>query len=51
MKRAAETLAIPADAVFANSGEAAANIKQFLREGDLIFLKASRSTKMEKIEG
>lgn len=51
MKRAAETLAIPADAVFANSGEAAANIKQFLHEGDLIFLKASRSTKMEKIEG
>ena len=26
-------------------------VKEFLKEGDLVFLKASRSTKMELIEG
>lgn len=51
MKRAADTLAIPPTAVFANSAEAAEHIKEFLKEGDLVFLKASRSTKMELIEG
>lgn len=51
MKRAAETLAIPPDAVFPDSAEAAESVKNYLREGDIIFLKASRSTKMEKIEG
>ena len=51
MKRAADTLAIPPTAGFANSAEAADHIKEFLKEGDLVFLKASRSTKMELIEG
>ena len=51
MKRAASALAIPPTAVFANSAEAAEHVKEFLKEGDLVFLKASRSTKMELIEG
>ena len=51
MKRAASALVIPPTAVFANSAEAAEHVKEFLKKGDLVFLKASRSTKMELIEG
>ncbi|MGD2294471.1 MAG: UDP-N-acetylmuramoyl-tripeptide--D-alanyl-D-alanine ligase [Candidatus Aminicenantes bacterium] len=34
---------------FQDSGEAARNIKQFIREGDLILVKGSRGLRMEKI--
>lgn len=50
MKAAAENLACQPVAMFERSADAAGKIREYLKAGDMIFLKASRSTQLELVE-
>ena len=50
MTRAAEELNEPRIQTFPDSATAAERVRQMVRPGDLVFLKASRGTRLERIE-